>query len=337
MFKIPQVDPEVYSDWRILLVPFYHRGQLVRIQPEMTSVAIGHTSGSMFDTSKCLYTNPRLCPNTVVFSRLPCTQGILSRSVVKMSLCLLQRVNVTIPNILQISDSQVLLTGPSDVLTERCLGRPARGFPSPDGSSVLHVSPNCTVSSDQYGWKFSVGSKRVTTRIIHDEFLLNGIALNFSLAEVPTLPPLDWPHLQSLANLTHHQLPELESLLNVSFLATPHMATWLGVGAIIVVLVFVGVVVGVKVRKSPCCKPLASGARLSRSSGVPLSERFSNIAPSIPDASGERPVPQARTTLHHDQSEPVVQTSAATTAVDDTQHQAQDRMIYPNLSSFAPV
>lgn len=281
LFTIPQLDPEVYSDWRIMMVPYHLNAHLVRVQPELSNVAIGHTSGSMIDTTGCLYNNPMLCPNAIHYNKLPCTQGILARNPEQIASCPLVVINASLPHILKISDSEVLLSGPTDVLTERCLGKPAIGLPTPYGTAVMRLTPNCTVSSEKYGWRFSLGSKHTVTQFINDEFLLKGVAVNFTLPSNPTLPPLDWSHLSELSNLTRHQLPVLENLLDIPFLATPNMHLWIGLVVVVLVLLGFSFFLIRKFRKfCPCYRTSdPESLNVPRSTTFPLSARFSQLAP----------------------------------------------------------
>ena len=72
IFMVPKIDPEVYSAWQITTVPFLDKARTLRIQPELSAVAVGHTSGSIIDTENCFYGGPKLCPNALKYQALPC-------------------------------------------------------------------------------------------------------------------------------------------------------------------------------------------------------------------------------------------------------------------------
>ncbi|ELU04781.1 hypothetical protein CAPTEDRAFT_185700 [Capitella teleta] len=52
-FSIPRLDPEMYTAWSLVTVAYHSSGHFVKLSPELDSVAIGHTSGSIIDTKNC--------------------------------------------------------------------------------------------------------------------------------------------------------------------------------------------------------------------------------------------------------------------------------------------
>ncbi|ELU05389.1 hypothetical protein CAPTEDRAFT_210065, partial [Capitella teleta] len=49
-FSIPRFDPEMYTAWSLVTVAYHSSGHFVKLSPELDSIAIGHTSGSIIDT-----------------------------------------------------------------------------------------------------------------------------------------------------------------------------------------------------------------------------------------------------------------------------------------------
>ena len=258
VFTVPKVDPEVYSAWRVMTVPFLNNVRTLRLQPELSAVALGHISGSMINTEKCFFSGPKLCPNALTYQTLPCIQGILAKSASLVKSCSVIPVDVSTPVVIKVSETQLLVSGSQDSISERCLGKPASTHTLPSDCVLVNVPHNCTVSSQKHSWSYTLGRKSVITWRIEDEFLLKGVEVNLTIPIVPSLPPLDWTHLQELSNITRHQLPQLNSLFDVPLLSVhKFQLMW--------ILLVIGIVlVGVggfffRFRASLCRKSQAKG------------------------------------------------------------------------------
>lgn len=259
IFTIPKVDPEVYSAWRVMTVPFLNNAGILRLQPELSAVALGHTSGSMINTENCIFSGPKLCPNALTYRALPCLQGILAKSASLIQSCSVIPVEVSTPVVIKVSETQLLVSGSQDSVSERCLGRPASTYTLPSDSVLVDIPHNCTVSSQTYSWSYALGRKSMITLRIEDEFLLKGVEVNLTLPIAPSLPPLDWTHLQELSNITRHQLPQLNSLFDVPLLSV-HKFQLMWILLVIGILsVGVGGMIFFKYRDSLCRKSQAKG------------------------------------------------------------------------------
>jgi hypothetical protein len=241
----------------------------MKLVPEMTEIALGHTSGTIIDASNCFYSEPMLCPETIRHSSLQCVQGILNKNPTLLSSCPVVPSSETLPVVLKASPSQILISTGGEILDERCLGRPGStpGSKSlPEGTHLITVKTNCTITSEK-NWAYSLGSISQHHEIIVDEFLLKGIDVNLTLPEYPTLSPMDWNHIRNLSELTKVHLPALERLVETPYL-TKHdnYVSWLV--ALVVVIALLAIVgfclcrYRKSLRKCCCSKPSSNRSKI---------------------------------------------------------------------------
>jgi hypothetical protein len=244
IFTVPKLAPEVYYAWEVVTVPYPTQSAHIRIKPELNNLAVAHVSGTVIDTSNCLYDSPKLCPSAINYKNLPCVQGILAHNVDLLKLCHVNAVNITIPAIKKIATDELFLSSPHDTITERCKGQPPSTEKLQGLAMLLKLQPNCTLVSNQFGWSFELGSRSAELWNVEKRFLLPGLDVNFSAPIDLSVLQMNWTKLQKLSDLTYHKLPEFNDILNIPHLA-PHNAytIWVLVGAIILIIGVVLVVI----------------------------------------------------------------------------------------------
>lgn len=222
VFNIPQLKPETYSAWQVTTAPYLSHSAHLRIQPELLNIGVEHESGLMLDTSNCLYENPMICNNAIIYSHLPCIQGILARNAVLVPTCSVFRTNISNPAIYRINRKQLLLSSATDVITERCLNKPPIAHKILSGANLLTLNNNCTISSENYHWSCSLGATTTSTIEENSIVYLEGMNINLSIPVVPTPPDIEWSHLKGLSNLTNGRLPQLDRILQIPHLKHSH-------------------------------------------------------------------------------------------------------------------
>ncbi|ELT90336.1 hypothetical protein CAPTEDRAFT_187647 [Capitella teleta] len=193
IISIPIIDAEVYSAWKIATVPFLTQSGrgLAVIMPEASSVAVAHVSGSVIDTSTCIYEDPVLCWNPIRYTTMPCVQGIISKNPDLLDSCLLQATNNHLPTLKKLTVRQILVTTMGERIEERCMGRPVHTTVLEEGTYLLSSEDSCTLAGAN-GWSYTIGSSDEDTRVITEEFLLRGLNTTLRLPPTVAIPIVNW-------------------------------------------------------------------------------------------------------------------------------------------------
>lgn len=242
--SIPVLDPEVFTAWAVLTVPYLSDGDAcLQILPEAQSIAVGHVSGSIIKTSDCLHKDPMLCPSAIRFQSMSCVQGILAKNAELLSSCSVASAHSPLPAILKAAGDQLLLTTDGTTLEERCLGRASRTLGPLRGTFVISLEAGCTVASGEWSYSPDVSPPSAAdTRVIREEFLIDLVDVNLTEPTAQTLPPLNWDHLEELQNFTYRKLPTLARMTRQRHITThdAHVA-WIGASmAILIAIIVVG-------------------------------------------------------------------------------------------------
>ena len=254
--SIPIVDAEIFTAWRVAAVPFFApNGRGAIITPETTSIAIGHISGSVIDTSHCRFKDPVVCKNPVRRTSMPCIQGIIAKDSDLLRRCPVQPISLSEPHVLKISSQQVLLATPAARVVERCIGRAVQTTVLKDGTYLLGMDEGCTVSADS--WSFTVGMSEADTYLIRDEFLLRDVNITFTLPVEATTPALSWSHIKKLSNFAQLRLPVFHSLAKIRYVTSHDGYVGWVLAGIFCLVAMVGVSVYVERRWHLCRQCLA--------------------------------------------------------------------------------
>ena len=214
-FTIPKVDDEVFLAWQIVTAPHVTHSGTVTITPELSDIAMAHASGDLIDATDCLYSEPLLCWSPIRRQKAPCAQAIISKDGNLLHRCLINPTPTTLPYLVRLGRTQIIVTTNGEALHERCLTGPPSSYQVKAGTYLLQPDARCTIESS-LGWSFTHGSNTNTTEVIIEDYVLP--PLNFSLAlpeEPSTPPPMNWTALEDLTRYADH-LPKLLELPRLS-------------------------------------------------------------------------------------------------------------------------
>jgi hypothetical protein len=114
IFNVPRVVPDRYDAWEINTVPYKAANHYIRIKPELSNLAISHTTGSVIDTSGCRHAEPMLCQGAIEYRTLPCVQGIVSQNADLIQSCQVLTMNLSIPIVLKVNPDELLVSTQAD-------------------------------------------------------------------------------------------------------------------------------------------------------------------------------------------------------------------------------
>jgi hypothetical protein len=242
MVKIPVLEHEVFQPYRLWTIPFIRNNEIMKVEPEASAITIGRQTGHVINAGKCHFKGPMVCPNTIR-KEMPCAEGIAVRNPNLLAKCGIARKNVTLPIVVQMTETQVLLTTLGESIEERCLDGTSSN-PMGPGTYLLTMRPGCTIDSDS-GWSYNVESDDSIYRSIEDKFLLTGLKVNFTYPSFPTTSPLNWTHFGDLHEFSYHNLPDLRRIIKVRpvTIRDGHVA-WISLA---LVLILCGIVVSILV------------------------------------------------------------------------------------------
>lgn len=214
VLSLPCLEPEIFMSWHVFHVPFLVDSRVAIIQPEVSYVAIGHVSGAMIDARDCQYHDPLICPN-VVRRQMPCVEGIITRDHNLLNECPVSTVNVTLPHIVKMAETTLLVTTSGEDITERCLNGSLASTTLPAGTFLVGTSRDCTISSSN-AWTYAVGHVTTDLHEIADTSFLKGFSLNLTLPKEPAVHQVNWSHINEIRDFTYHELPRLRKFQVVS-------------------------------------------------------------------------------------------------------------------------
>lgn len=262
IISIPIIDADVYSAWKIATVPFLTQSGrgLAVIMPEASSVAVAHVSGSVIDTSTCIYEDPVLCWNPIRYTTMPCVQGIISKNPDLLDSCLLQATNNHLPTLKKLTVRQILVTTMGERIEERCMGRPVHTTVLEEGTYLLSSEDSCTLAGAN-GWSYTIGSSDEDTRVITEEFLLRGLNTTLRLPPTVAIPIVNWTSVRDLTDITGHRMPHLKKMLDIETL-TSHdgYVSWFTLGSL-VILLLIGAIYAANRKWKMCHRISFSGGR----------------------------------------------------------------------------
>ena len=218
VFQLPNTTTESFTAWRILTLPFLHKGQLLTIQPEVVDVALHTGTGAMIDTSSCVYAEPLLCHSPIAQRTLPCVSGILTHEDTLLNKCFVVKVTTKLPFLRRVAMDQVVLTTWGETVEERCPDQPPSTTQVPVGTVLLSPAETCTIAGD--GWIFTRPQTSNTSISFRPEYLMPPLNLTFQVPTAPpTLPPMNWSQMAALGRYGGH-LATLPRLAKVTMLTT---------------------------------------------------------------------------------------------------------------------
>lgn len=288
-FTIPKTDDEALMAWQLVTAPYVTQSGTVTIMPELADVAMIQASGDLIDATYCLYQNPLLCWSPIRLQNAPCVRAILAKDGSLLHHCRIQKRPVTLPHLIRVNPSQIILTTDGEMVHERCPARPVSSQTIPAGTHLIQPDARCTVEGSN-GWSFSRGKSANTTEVILEDYVFPLMNFSLPLPVDPTeRPPLNWTALEKLTNFSGH-FPRLHTLQKIRFL-TPHDGYLVWVTFICVLLaVAAAALVLVERRWHPlkrCCPQQTRPKPIMRVTPKKKSKRSSATERTRPTASEE--------------------------------------------------
>ena len=206
--SIPKVGEESYTAWDIHTVPFFYKGAVRQLVPEVSQAGLGLTSGRIIERENCQYDNPTICETPIEFENLVCTEGILTQNRIEIGQCPMQEIIDERDRVVRVSLNAIILYSHGEAITERCRDKPANSIHIERGTHVIEADAGCVIASDA-GWTFRFLLQNRQVMNVTDTFTIILPDLEFDVPDKTEPLTFNVSTIEELIVRRHHKLPPI--------------------------------------------------------------------------------------------------------------------------------
>ena len=153
--NLPLSGHTMYLRYHIKTFPFLHTPSKTFLQMQMPgNVAYDTTDGLVFKPYRCMGRNPEICYTGPIYAKthFSCLHGVLTNNAALRDTCTLtiHRNKMLQESVREISTNEFIIVSNGAILDLFCEGKPSKTVRLPIGTSKVHLSPHCRLSTKQW-------------------------------------------------------------------------------------------------------------------------------------------------------------------------------------------